>query len=179
MWFSPLFFSYILKNSFILKTTKAKYSCMQAFPPIPHFKVLTLTGDLRVVESYISGSKLSVLFFFSPITTTTFFSWRLCPMQNSCTQPMPWLFARLTAIVLSLPAELVLHGVFLGRDINLWLQKWYQQEQRSVRMAASVLTTSAQSRKVGKDCVCETIASGDVFGRRPLRAEQRRFVSEV
>lgn len=103
----------------------------------------------------MSGNKLFNK--FPPITTTTFSSFRLCPMQNSCTRPTLWLFAKLTPTVLFPPVEPVLPGVFLDQDTNLWQQKPYQQGQTLVRKGASSVITRAHSRK-GRD-LSETTAS--------------------
>lgn len=104
----------------------------------------------------MSGNKLFSK--FPPITTTTLSSLRLCPMQNSCTRPMLWLFAKPMPTVLFPPVEPVLPGVFLDQDTNLWQQKRYQQGQTLVRAGASSVITCAHSRK-GRD-LSETPASG-------------------
>lgn len=114
----------------------------------------------------MSGNKLFSIFPPTPITTFSLF--RLCPMQNSCTRPMLWLFAKPTPTVLFPPVEPVLPGVFLDRDTNLWQQKRYQQGQTLVRTAASSAITHARSRK-GRG-LSETPTSGQcVIGMEVLQ----------
>lgn len=112
----------------------------------------------------MSGNKLFIK--FTPITTTSFSSSRLCPMQNSCTRPTLWLSAKPTPMVLLPPAEPVLHGVFLGQDTSLWQQKRYQQGQTLVRTGASSGITCTHSRK-GRD-LSETAASVGMWCRSSL-----------
>lgn len=89
-------------------------------------------------------------------------------MQNSCTRPMLWLFAKPMPTVLFPPVEPVLPGVFLDPDTNLWQQKRYQQGQTLVRKGDSSVITRAHSRK-GRD-LSETTASGQcVIGMEVLQ----------